>query len=110
MKIMSNLFRPQEGGKGGLYANLFDAHPPFQIDGNFGVTAGIAEMLVQSHRRTKDGKFIIDVLPALPKEWPTGSVKGLRVRGNHTVDIAWRDHKVVKVDVKGKAKNYVVNR
>ena len=95
--------------KGGTYPNLLDAHPPFQIDGNLGCCAAIAELLLQSHERTPEGKVVLRLLPALPSAWPKGSVKGLRARGGYVVDFTWNDGSVVSTNVSGGDPNgYVI--
>jgi alpha-L-fucosidase 2 len=105
--LVRNLLRPvydetrtTYGPGGGVYPNLFDAHPPFQIDGNFAFTSGVSEMLVQSRLPVAASRATgeIDLLPALPSAWPEGSVRGLRARGGvELIQLSWAGRQLTRV-------------
>lgn len=106
-KLIYRLLRPvRDGfvtlysGGGGVYPNLFDAHPPFQIDGNFGAVSGICEMLLQSHVKLSDGTFLVHLLPALPSDWKNGQARGLLARGNTEISVNWKNGELQKAALK----------
>lgn len=98
-KLIGDLLKPAGKGRG-TYPNLFSAHPPMQIDGNFGGSAGIMEMLIQSHAG------YIELLPAIPSEWKDGSVKGLKVRGGAEIDFSWRNGTIDFIKIKSAVPNF----
>jgi alpha-L-fucosidase 2 len=99
---------PQYTHGGGTYPNLFDAHPPFQIDGNFGGTAGVCEMLLQSYRSPQTAHhYTIELLPALPSQWDDGEVQGLCARGGYEVSMKWRGGHITETTIKARQSNPV---
>ncbi len=94
-KLLSGLIRSR------IYGNLWASHPPFQIDCNFGYAAAVNEMLVQSHLQESGGGYVIDLLPALPKVWPEGHIKGMRVRGGLMIDMEWEDGRLTQAVLQG---------
>ena len=90
---------PNYSHGGGTYPNLFDAHPPFQIDGNFGGTAGVCEMLMQSEYSVSEARSTIELLPACPKAWSDGAVSGLCARGGYEVSFEWKDGIVRQAEI-----------
>ena len=118
--ILRNLISPASEKKAGLFPNLFDAHPPFQIDGNFGAAAAVAEMLLQSQDpygsadsltpvQAGEAAFV-SLLPALPKQFPAGSVTGLVARGGIGVDLAWKDGKLLRATLRPRESKRVTVR
>jgi alpha-L-fucosidase 2 len=104
--LLENLMVPSKSkdanyeDNGGLYMNLFDAHPPFQIDGNFGATSGITEMLLQSHLRDENGDYFQDILPALPSALSSGKISGIKGRGAFEIAIEWDKGELVSLEIK----------